>query len=76
MAKMIKLRFRDRISVSVSIRIETSKTIGDLKAQVAKCIGREMDQVILKRGKRELVDMVDIDTYELVDEECIEIEYK
>lgn len=76
MVEKISLRCKDRMSTSVVVRIETDKTIKDLKCEVAKYTGKGVDQITLRKGKRELIDVIDIDTYELRDGECVEIEYR
>lgn len=76
MEDAVGLRCRDRMSVSIVVRIERSRTIRDLKEEISRRIGRDVDQISLKRGRKELVDAIDIDTYELMDGECIGIEYK
>ncbi|AHL28932.1 hypothetical protein KMI_05g09560 [Encephalitozoon hellem] len=74
--RLIKLKCIDRMSVSVVITIGLSRTIGELKEEVCKSIGKDVEQIVLKRGKRELVDSIEIDAYELKDGECVEIEYR
>lgn len=76
MRKKISLRCRDRISVSAMVEVEVDKTIRDLKLEISKRVGRDFERISLKKGTKELIDAIDIDTYELKDGECIEIEYK
>lgn len=64
------------MSVSLLITIGLDKTIKELKEEICKLTGKDVEQIVLKRGKRELADSIEVDIYELKDGECIEIEYR
>jgi hypothetical protein len=76
MAKTIYLVCRDRTSAVARVRISGDRTVKELKAEVGRVIGKDPEQLVLRRDGRELVDSLDLDTYEMRDGECIEIEYK
>ncbi|KAH9411334.1 hypothetical protein HK407_05g10000 [Ordospora pajunii] len=73
---VIRLKLTDRMSMSIVVTIDTRKTIGELKEEICKRAGKSKEQILLVKCKRELVDAIDIDTYELRDGECIEVEYR
>ncbi|AHL30107.1 ubiquitin-2 like/Rad60 SUMO-like protein [Encephalitozoon intestinalis ATCC 50506] len=73
---LIRLRCTDRMSVSVLITIGVDNTIKELKEEICRHIGKDREQITLKRENRELADSIEIDAYELKDGECIEIEYR
>ena len=72
----IRLKLTDRMSMSIVIAIDTRRTVGELKEEMCKRIGKPKEQVVLVKCKRELMDAIDLDTYELRDGECVEVEYR
>ncbi|CCI74107.1 ECU05_1495 [Encephalitozoon cuniculi GB-M1] len=73
---LIRLKCIDRMSISVLVTIGIDRTIRELKEEICRHIGKDVEQIVLKRGKRELADCIEIDAYELKNGECIEIEYR
>jgi hypothetical protein len=73
---IVRLLCRDRTSTAVRVRISDDRTVGELKAEIGKMIGRSPEELVLRMGGRELVDLAELDTYEVRNGECIELEYK
>lgn len=72
----MRLRCVDRMSVCVVVDVDGGKTVGELKSEVCRKIGKDVSQVVLRRGPVELAETVCVEDYELRDGECIEIGYR